>query len=40
MDGVFFKSWVDGIIFGAVGTFVTLILVSLFIRVNLKNISK
>lgn len=40
MDGVFFKSWVDGIIFGVIAAFATLILVSLFARVNLKNFPK
>lgn len=37
MDGAFFKSWVDAIIFGVLGTFVTLVFVGLIARVNLKN---
>lgn len=40
MDGLFFKSWVDGIIFGVIATFATLILTGLFARVNIKNLPK
>lgn len=38
MDGGFFKSWLDAVIFGAIGTFITLIMVGVIARVNIKNI--
>ncbi|MFZ5639555.1 MAG: hypothetical protein ACOY4Q_02575 [Bacillota bacterium] len=38
MDASFFKSSLDGIIFGALASFATLVLVAMIARVNLKNI--
>jgi hypothetical protein len=38
MDAIFFKSSLDGIVFGVLASFATLVLVAGIARFNLKNI--